>query len=213
MAIVRLIAILLLASLASAQELSSPKVGHCKTPKPKLPVVDDRACPGKGTTVPHFKITQADRIYTSWHDTGKPVGTLKAGEEVTILAGLNVVREPATAIIKYVGPDADPALKVGDTALGYGIEDLESGGVFVFWSKGVWIAVWTEAVAERGQCGFTIGFGKGGCEIDIIKDGVSEWWVEVKTSSGLVGWVLADKFNHDNPVSVNFSDLCHFGED
>jgi hypothetical protein len=68
-------------------------------------------------------------------------------------------------------------------------------------------------VAEKGQCGFTSGFGPDGCTIDIIKSGIREWWVQVKTSSGLTGWVLAKNFNRDENWSSSFSDLCHFGED
>jgi hypothetical protein len=213
MAVMRLIAIVLVTSLLSGQEPTSPKVGQSHTPKPKLPVVDDHACPGKGKTVPHVKTSQDDRIYPSWQGSGESIGALKAGEEVTVLGGVNVIREPDVAVIKYVRPDDDPSLKVGDTALSYGTEDLESGGFVVFWSKGVWFAEWVEAVAEKGECGFTSGFGPAGCTIDIIKDGVSEWWVQVKTSSGLTGWVLAEQFNHDKNWSGSFSDLCHFGED
>lgn len=72
---------------------------------------------------------------------------------------------------------------------------------------------WIEMVAEKGQCGFTLGFGPGGCSIDIVKDGVSEWWVGVETSTGLTGWVLAAKFNAGKSWYGNFSDLCHYGED
>jgi hypothetical protein len=72
--------------------------------------------------------------------------------------------------------------------------------------------VWIEAVAEKGRCGFGV-FGQGGCSIDIVKDGVSEWWVQVRTSSGVTGWVLAEKFNGDKRSYGNFSNLCHYGED
>lgn len=210
---IRLVAVLLLTSLLNGQEASSPRIGQSHTPKPRLPVVDDNACPGKRKAIPNVKVLQDDRIYPSWNGNGKSIGVLKAGEEVTVLGGVNVVSEPDIAVIKYTDPDDDPSLKVGDTALSYGIEDLELGGFVVFWAKGVWFAVWAEAVAEKGQCGFTSGFGPGGCTIDIIKYGVSEWWVQVKTSSGVTGWVLAEKFNHDKNWSSGYSDLCHFGED
>jgi len=211
MTAIRLIAFLLVTSLVSGQEASSPKIGQSNTPKPRLPVIDYNACPGKGKTVPNVKVSQDERIHPSWQGKRRSIGTLKAGEEVTVLGGVNVVREPDTAVIKYVGPADDfSSLKVGDPALGYGVEADEN---VVFWSKGLWFAVWIEAVAEKGQCGFRLGFGQGGCSIDIIKDGVSEWWVQVNTSSGLTGWVLAEKFNGDKRWYGNFSDLCHYGED
>jgi hypothetical protein len=201
---------LLLTSLASGQQPTNPKIGRSNTPKPELPVVDHYACPGRGNTVSNVKIDQDDRIYPSWQENGKAIGTLKAGDKVTVLGGANVIREPDTAVIKYVDPHASPLLKVGDVALGYGLDADEN---FVFWAKGVWFAEFIETVANKGQCGFRGGFGEGGCTIDIIKDGVSEWWVQVKTSSGLTGWVLAEKFNRGKRWYGNFSDLCHYGED
>jgi hypothetical protein len=212
MALVRLVAIVLLTPLLNGQEPTSPKIGS-HTPKPKLPVVDDNACPGKGKMIRNVKVSENDLIYSSWNSNGKSIGALKAGEEVTVLGGVNVVHEPDIAVIKYVRSEDDPLLKVGDTALGYGVEDFSTGASMVLWSKGVWFAAWTEAVAEKGQCGFTSGFGPGGCTVDVIKNGVSEWWVQVKTGSGLTGWVLGQKSNHEKDWSSGFTDLCHFGED
>jgi hypothetical protein len=207
---VPLFAILMLASLALRQQPSNPLIGKSSAAKPDLPVVDEYACPGKGKIVPKVKIDKNDRIYPSSKGNEKSIGTLKAGEQVTVLGGTNVIREPGTAIIKYVGPDDSPSLKVGDVALVYGLDADEN---IVFWSKGVWFAEWIETVAEKGQCGFTSGFGQGGCTIDIIKDGVSEWWVQVKTTTGLTGWVLAHKFSGREDWWGNFADLCHYGED
>jgi hypothetical protein len=207
---IRLIAVLLLTPLVSGQQPTNPKIGGSNTPKPELPVFDDYACPGKGNTVPNVKVDHEDRVYPSWQGNTQSIGTLKAGDKVTVLGGANVIREPDTAVIKYVSSDDSPSLKVGDVALGYGLDADEN---FIFWAKGVWFAQWIEAVAEKGHCGFTGGFGPGGCTIDIINDGVSEWWVQVKTSSGLTGWVLAAKFNGDKRWYGNFNGLCHYGED
>jgi hypothetical protein len=210
MSALRFIAILMLTSLAGGQAASNPKIGQSNTPKPELPVVDEYACPGKGKRVPNVKISQDDRIYPSWQGNEKSVGTLKAGEQVTVLAGVNVTREPDRAVIKYVSADSSPLLKAGDIALGYGLDADEN---IVFWSNGVWFGEWIEAVAEKGQCGFTSGFGLGGCEIDIVNDGISEWWVQIKTRKGLTGWVLAHKRTRDKNWWGNFADLCHYGED
>jgi hypothetical protein len=208
MAAIRLIAVVLLTSLLNGQEASTPQIGKSHTPKPKLPVVDHNACPGKGRTT-SVKVWQDYRIYSSWKSDGKSTGTLKAGEEVMALGGVNLIREPDIAVIKY--NDDNRSLKVGDTALSYGIEELEvdpqgvwDAGV-VFWSSGVWFMVDPERVAEKGVCGLG-GFGPSGCSVDIIKHGVSEWWVQVKTST-VIGWVQAEQFNSD------FARMCHFYED
>jgi hypothetical protein len=210
MATLRVIAILLLTSLASGQDISTPEIGRSNTPKPKLPVVDYNACPGKGKTVPNVKISRRDQVYPSWQSKGTTIGTLKAGEEVTVLGGVNVIREPDSAVIKYVGPYDPSMLKVGDVALSYGVE---ADGNVVFWAKGIWFTEDFETVAEKGGCGFTSGFGLGGCTVDIVKDGVSDWWVQVKTSSGLTGWVLSGKWHGDKRWYGNFTDVCHYGED
>jgi len=210
MCAVRLLAILMLTSLATGQQPSNPIIGKSNAPKPELPVIDEYACPGKGNIVPNVKIDKDDRIYPSWKGNEKPIGTLNAGQEVTVLSGVNVIREPGTAIIKYVDSSVPSSLKVGDVALDYGVE---ADGNILFWAKGTWFVEDIELVAENGQCGFTSGFGPSGCWVDIIKDGISEWWVQVKTSSGLTGWVLAHKFSGRENWWGNFGEMCHYGED
>ena len=164
-------------------------------PEPKLPVIDYDGCPGKSQPIPDVKIVKAGLIYSS-PDNGKLIANLKVGEIVTVLAGANVVRKPDAAVIKYASPDdTSSPLKAGDAALGYG---WHVGGNFVFWARGVRFEVDFSAVAEKGNCGYTSGFGPGGCTIDIVQDGVIEWWVKVKTSAGVSGWVLAVSYNDDN---------------
>ena len=106
------------------------------------------------------------------------------------------MRQPDRGVIKYVsnGDASRPPLKVGDAVLGYG---WHVDGNMVFWAKGVWFQEDLEGVAEKGACGFTSGFGPGGCTIDIIEDGIIEWWVQVKTSDDVSGWVLAVRYNDD----------------
>ncbi len=207
---IRLIAVLLLCSLLSAQEASEPEIGRSNTPEPKPPVVDHNACPGKDKIVPKVSVEQDATLHSSWQNVEESIGVLKAGERVTVIGGANVIRQPDTAVIKYVGADLPSSLKVGDAAFGYGVE---ADGNVVFWSHGRWFSEWIEAVAETGGCGFTAGFGQGGCTIDITKAGVSEWWVQVKTRTGLTGWVMAAKFNGEERRYSNFSGLCHYGED
>jgi hypothetical protein len=205
MTVIRLIAVVLLTSLLNGQEATAPQIGKSHTPKPKLPVVDENACPGKGRTT-SVKVWKDYRMYSSWKSDGKSIGMLKTGEEVTALSGVNLIREPDIAVIRQ--DNGTRSLKAGDTALSYGIEVLEVdkvNGVWdageVFWSNGVWFMEDPVRVAEQGACGL----GDGGCSVDIIKDGVSEWWVQVKTKGGLTGWVQAEKYNSDF-----VSGICNF---
>lgn len=193
MGIAPLIAILLLASLAAGQQKDSAT--SSSIPQPKLPVIDYDACPGKGNPIPNVKLVKDDLIYSS-PDNGKLVARLSAGENLTVLAGANVIRQPDRAVIKYVPPDNArwPTLKAGEAVLSYG---WHVDGNMVFWSKGRWFQEDIEAVSEKGACGFG-SFGRGGCAIDIVKDGAIEWWLQVKTSNGVSGWVLAVRYNEDN---------------
>lgn len=212
MATIRLAMVLLLLTvLVSGQEDSAPHVGRSNTPVPKLPVIDDKACPDRGQAVPSVELTQDYKIYSSWQDNRRQIGQLKAGESVAVLDGVNVIREPDKAVVKYAGPDEESLLlKVGDVALGYGIEADAND---IFWAKGTWFAEWDEGVAEKGHCGFTSGFSLGGCTIDIIEYGKRDWWVHVKAKSGLDGWILGARIDGDKHWFANFYPLCHYGED
>jgi hypothetical protein len=207
----RIAAILLLSSLATAQDVSSPEIGRSNTPKPKIPVVDYNACPGKDKTIPNVKVDRVARAYASWRRDSKPIGVLRVGEEVTIIGGVNVVYEPDIAVVKYAHRSPEySSLTVGGVAFGYGIE---ADATVVFWSNGTWFGENFESVGEKGSCGYTSGFGQGGCTVDITKHGVSEWWAQVRTAKGVSGWVLAAKFNGDKRGYVNFSNLCGYSED
>jgi hypothetical protein len=198
---IRLGAFFLLATLATAQQSSVSKPPKSSVPEPKLPVIDNDACPGKDRTVDHVKISHDDRIFSSWEDKRVSVGALKAGEEVTVLAGVNVIREPDRGFINR--PPYGSSFKAGDLVLRYG---FHADGESDFWGKGVWFKVNFEDIEERGSF---CGSGKNQFTIVITKNGVKEWWVQVKTGSGLTGWVLAWKSTPDkNRASENFSQLC-----
>ena len=209
MVAIRLGTFLLLATLATAQQTSASKSAESSNPEPELPVIDYNACPGKGRMVPNWRIKRNDRMYSSWRDKRTMIGTLKAGEKVTVLAGVNVIREPDRALIKQGGVESlsqetGVPLKAGDVILCYG---FHFDGNYDFWAKGVWFTYYYEAIAGKGDtCGFA---DKNQCIVVIIKDGVREWWVQVKTSSERTGWVLAHKSTRGAFWdSLNFDSLC-----
>jgi len=204
----RLVAIFIFASLAFGQEFTTPEIGRSNTAVPKPPVVDDNACPGPsrrtdGVLEPvQIKIKRSDEIYSSWKPDRVPVATTKAGEDLSVLSGVNVIREPDK--IRVLQPGKDPSLQPGDEVLGYG---LRGDGNYVFWAKGVWYTLYYEFEGDlKGGCGFA---DKTDCTFAISSKGVLEWWVKVKTSTGLTGWALASKNVHNKTWSdPNFSDLC-----
>ena len=211
MVAIRLGTLLLLAVLATAQQTSVSKTGHPSTSEPKLPVIDNRACPGPsrradGVLEPfQMKLEHNGRMYSSWKRNRVSVATLKVGEEVSVLSGVNVIREPdKVRALQPSEPGEDPPLKLGDEVLGYG---LRGDGNYVLWAKGVWYTQYYEFEGGmNGECGFR---DKSECTFAISKRGVQEWWVHVKTSSGLTGWVLASKNVHDKSWrDANFGNLC-----
>jgi hypothetical protein len=152
-----------------------------KIPKPKLPVIDNDACPGKSDPIPNVKLVKDDVVYSS-PVKGKLLARLRAGEKVTVLAGANVIHQPDRAVIKHACRDDSswPPLNVGEIVLGYG---WHVDGNMMFWAKGVWFNEDLEHIAGKVACGFTSGFGPEGCSIDIIKGGVIEWWVRSRPAT------------------------------
>jgi hypothetical protein len=188
---------LLLATVATARQ--SPTVASTE---PKLPVIDDKACPGKGRVVPNWKIKRNSPLYSSWQDRRSQTGTLKAGEEVTVLWGVHITREPDKILVTKPMPNI--GLRTGDIILRY--ESLGEGSAN-FWAKGVWYEdgnLWTTIEKDGTGCGAVEA-----CDSKVIEDGIHERWVQVRTSSGQTGWALVFKDTHGAYwESGNFDSLC-----
>src|SRR5712692_1957873 len=102
---IRLGIYLLLATIATAQQTPPTTSTNSSFSEPKLPVIEYDACPGKGRIVPNWKISRNSPVYSSWQDQRTQTGTLKAGEKVTVLAGVNVTREPDKILVTQPFPD------------------------------------------------------------------------------------------------------------
>jgi len=206
----RLAGILLLVALANAQA-SFTKTGDPSPSEPKLPVIDDKACPSPTRRVDGMvepspvTIQHSEKLYSTWRPNRIVVDTLKPREEVNVWSGVNIISEPHEAsILQPSFPGETPVLKPGDEVLGYG---LRGDGNYVFWAKGAWYTAYYEAEGSRnGDCGFS---DKTLCTFVFFKKGVQEWWVEVKTKNDVTGWVLAGKDVHEKSwSSPNFGALC-----
>src|SRR5260370_4489826 len=173
----------LMATLATAQQTSVSKPAKSSITEPKVPVSDYNACPGKGRSVDHFKISREDRMFSSWEDKRVAVGALKAGEEVTVLAGVNVIREPDSGLINH--PPYGSSLKPGDLVLRYGFHAV---GESDFWVKGTWFTVNFEDIEEKGSF---CGFGKNQCTVVVTKTGFHARRGQVKTDGALPRYVQA----------------------
>jgi hypothetical protein len=189
MALVRLGAFLIIATLVAASQNSGPKSSKSPVAEPKLPVIDFDACGSpnhsiySGEPVP-YKLEADDRLYSSWQDSRTFVRSLARGTEVTTVGAVNIIREPDRGIITGEVDESPQPLHRGDEVLGYG---LHSDSSISFWSKGIAFTEYDENIAFKGSCGFA---DKTQCHINITKPGVQEWWKQLKTSDGVKGWIL-----------------------
>ncbi len=178
--------------------------------EPKLPVIDEKACPlsNRRDSAPdpmRTKLVKSEPLYSTWEEKRVPLATLKAGEEITIWHGVNLIREPdKVRVLRPSRADENPLLRPGEVVQGYG---FRGDGTYMIWAKGVWTGDYHQQVVTKGSgCGFT---DKSRCEFQIVENGIREWWVQVKTGKGVTGWVLAGKSIHDKTWSdANFGALC-----
>jgi hypothetical protein len=196
MVMVRLGAFLLFAAFVAASQNSGPKSSKSSDAEPKLPVIDFDACgspnpsTNSGKPVP-YKLQADDRLYSSWQDSRTFVRGLASGTEVTQVGAVNIIREPDRGVITGNVDESIRPLVRGDEVLGYG---LRSDGSISFWGKGISFTEYYESVAFKGSCGFA---DKTQCHINITKQGVQEWWLQLKTSDGVTGWILGLKQSGD----------------
>jgi len=153
--------------------------------EPTLPVIDNNACPFEGCTFREWTVTTDSTLYSTWQDSRTETGKLKPGDKVTGLTGVHVTRKPDRILVRQ--PIADLAAKPGDVILRY----MYVGEGFAnIWANGTWHKEYDcSFIAERNGSGCAKG-----CAAVVTEDGVKEWWVQVRTSSGKTGWALA----HDN---------------
>lgn len=167
--------------------------------EPLLPVVSYDACPGKGRIVPNWKIGRRATLFSSWKRKSAAVGTLNAGDRVTVLAGVIVAYEPD--VISVRKSMADLWLEPGDRILRYA---YYADGESDIWAKGLWHSHYPlVGTKEYGTpCGDL-------CESVVIQQGIIDSWVQVRTASKVTGWALdyrqsRGKFGSDS----NFANLC-----
>jgi hypothetical protein len=180
----RLPAALLLVTFAIAQQSATKapaKPGIVA--EPSLPVIDYNACPFEGCTFGKWKVKKHSTIYSSWRKGRAELAKLKPGDEVTGLTGVHITRKPDRILVKQAIPDL--RLKPGDVVLRY----MYLGEGFAnVWFNGVW--------HKSEDCTFVTEMNASGCLRDcaaiVTEEGVKDWWVKIKTSDGMVGWVLVE---------------------
>jgi hypothetical protein len=181
-----LCSLLLFATLAFARQ-NGPAAPTNGGGEPKLPVIDENACPFEGCTFREWTVTKDSTLYSAWQDGRTETGTLKPGDKVTGLTGVHLTRKPDRILVRQPIPDL--AVRPGDIILRY----MYVGEGFAnIWAKGNW--------HKEYDCSFIIEQNGSGCANEcaavVTETGVKEWWVQVKTGNGKTGWVLVqDNFD------------------
>jgi hypothetical protein len=208
MAALRLGSFLLFVTLFGGSQNPDPRSGKSPVAEPKLPVIEFDACgspnPSINPSKPEpYKLQAADRLYSSWREKRTLIRSLAKGTEVTQVGAVNIIREPDRGVITGPVDESLRPLVRGDEVLGYG---LHADGFITFWGKGVSFTEYYENIAFRGACGFA---DKSECHINILKRGVQEWWLQLRTSDGVTGWVLGLKQSgNDELLGPNAGYAC-----
>jgi hypothetical protein len=178
----RLGTLILLTMISTAQQtaIAPPADKRSGITEPALPVIYQKACPFEGCTFRQWTVNKQSKMYSSWQSNRNLVATLKAGEKVTGLTGVLISRKPDRFLVKQPTPYF--SLKVGDVILQY----AEWGeGAADLWAKGVWYKSFDWGQTEEGDLILSDD------NVTLVEHGSREWWVQVKTLSGKMGWVHA----------------------
>ena len=189
----RLLAVVLLAASAIGQQsVSSISANSKSAAEPSLPVIDYNACPFEGCTFGKWKVIKDSVVYSSWQSGRTDVTRLKAGEEVTGLTGVHVTRRPDRILVKQTIPSL--GLRPGDIVLRYMYLGEGSANT---WFGGAWHKDQdTSYITEKNGEGCLRN-----CAAMVTEEGAKDWWVQIKTSDGKVGWVLVES-NFDGMDSL-----------
>jgi hypothetical protein len=182
--------IIALMMLLAAPQLD-PSLTPQKAAKPNLPKIDEKACPFEGCQFGAWTATDQVQLFSTWKEDRKPVVMVSKGEAVTAITGVHITFEPSE--VQVTAPIADYGLKPGDTIFGY---MYKGEGVFSAWFNGYWVEDFDGSGVADAGC-------SGECNAKLLKEGRVEWWVEIKTKGGTMGWTKhADKFDGKDALGI-----------
>lgn len=182
----------LASAVAPAGQLD-PGITPQKSPKPTLPKIDRNACPFEGCQFGKWTADQLVPIYSTWRAKRKLLRNLKKGEAVTAITGIHITFEPSE--LKVTSPMPQYGLKPGDIVFGY----MNLGeGFFTAWFNGTWVEYFdgsTIGGPDDSGC-------RRNCTGKFFKIGRMEWWVQIKTKDGTMGWTKdGDKFEGNDALA------------
>ena len=149
---------------------------------PALPKIDHDACPFEGCVFGDWKARVQVRLYSTWELPRQPLRrVVERGEVVNAVTGVHITYAPD--LIEVLKPLPQFGLKPGDTIRRY---MTRGEGLADFWANGHWLGDFNLDGLDIKELG---GFGcRRDCPARVKQQGKKEWWVEIKTTDGVVGW-------------------------
>ena len=183
----KIIALLMLLAAPQLDPSLTPK----KALKPTLPKIDEKACPFEGCQFGAWTATDQVQLFSTWKEDRRALVTISKGEAVTAITGVHVTFEPSE--IKVTAPMPTYGLKPGDTIYGY---MYKGEGVFSAWFNGYWVEDFDGAGIADAGCNRN-------CNARLLKEGRTEWWVQIKTKDGTTGWTKdTNKFDGKDALGI-----------
>jgi hypothetical protein len=188
-----------LCSLMAGQappKLASPSTSGKSVSPPALPVITYNACPFEGCKFWKWIVNKdIVTLSSTWKDGRTTVTTLRKDQVVTGITGVHITYEPDR--IEMTQPIPEQQLQPGDVLLRY---MYRGEGFADVWFKGQW--------HREYDCSFVTEMNSSGCAREcaakVVSEGRRDWWVQVKTSKNISGWVKADdQFNCMDSLSVD----------
>jgi hypothetical protein len=158
--------------------------------KPAMPFSDPGACPFECCQYGIWTAKQTVSLRKERNKQSPVVFTISRGEKVTATTGVVVTYKPG--VVRMLKQSQFETVRVPAGAVVY-VLHYGGEGSDLFWYNGK--THWGELFAESVH--------KGNTEYpwDVDSLPVTEWWVQVKTSRGVTGWILM-------PANFDGTDAC-----
>jgi len=169
--------------VASLLTQLNPSLVPRKAPRPALPKIDRNACPFEGCRFGTWTVRQSVPLYSTWKRNRTRVATLRRGQVVTAITGINITFAPSEILV--TAPIDRYNLKPGDRVFKY--QNLGEG-FFNAWFNGLWVDDFDGSSVAPGCTR--------DCRAEVVNPGRVEWWVQIKTADRVTGWTRqTDRFD------------------
>jgi hypothetical protein len=148
--------------------------------KPMLPFVTER-CPVEYCCPQTWRAQRSTVLFSDWRKNRKPIGRVRANQTIRTVQHVTITRRPG--LMRALRDDE--RVKAGQVIPVY---VMHGEGIYSGWSENNWVNVYDSGL-ECSEARKTPGANF--CWERLI---VFDWWVEVKTESGQVGWVRQSKY-------------------